>query len=90
MASHLSGPGHHLLRTTHGDLDVLGTIGHGTGFDDVIATAVVFDLDGVRVNVIDLRRLIESKEQAHRAKDLAVLPVLRATLEEAEQRTRRP
>lgn len=84
-ASHLLGPGHHLLRTDFGDLDVLGTIGRATTFDEVIKTAIAFDIAGVVVRTIDLRRLIASKEEVGRAKDLAVLPVLRATLDEVER-----
>jgi hypothetical protein len=38
------------------------------------------------VRVIDLRTLIELKEKAGRPKDLATLPVLRATLEESLRR----
>jgi hypothetical protein len=39
------------------------------------------------VNVIDLRTLIELKEKAGRPKDLAALPILRATLEESLRRS---
>jgi hypothetical protein len=85
---HLLGSGHHLLRTALGDLDVLGAIGRGTTYDDVIGDAVAFELESVTLHVIDLRRLIESKEQAGRAKDHAALPVLRATLAEIERGSR--
>jgi hypothetical protein len=43
--------------------------------------------DGLVVHVIDLPTLIELKEQAGRPKDLAVLPVLRATLAETLRRS---
>jgi predicted nucleotidyltransferase len=86
--SHLAGPGHMLLETNAGDLDVLGTIENSTEFDDLIDDTVEIDLEGIRVRVLELSRVIRAKEFAGRAKDLAVLPVLRATLEQI--RSRRP
>lgn len=41
--------------------------------------------DGFRVRVLSLEMVIRLKEEAGRPKDLGVLPVLRATLEELEQ-----
>src|ERR1035437_404500 len=35
-ASHLSSPGHHNLITNCGPLDVLGTIGRGLGYEDLL------------------------------------------------------
>jgi hypothetical protein len=84
--THLIGPGHQLLKTKHGDLDVLGTIMEKTTYDDLIGDTVLVDLDGVRVRVLELSRLIESKEFAGRPKDLAVLPTLRATLDEIRRK----
>jgi hypothetical protein len=43
--------------------------------------------DGLTVRVVDLPTLIELKEKAGRPKDLAVLPVLRATLAEIQRRS---
>ena len=77
-----------LLETNAGDLDVLGTIENSTEFDDLIDDTVEIDLEGIRVRVLELSRVIRAKEFAGRAKDLAVLPVLRATLEQI--RSRRP
>lgn len=75
------GPGHQLLVTTHGDLDCLGTVGEGQTYEDLVDRAPLMDVgDGMSVRVIDLPKLIELKEQAARPKDVAVLPVLRATL----------
>ncbi|OFW17920.1 MAG: hypothetical protein A3H97_22685 [Acidobacteria bacterium RIFCSPLOWO2_02_FULL_65_29] len=39
-----------------------------------------YDLDGVRVKVLPLERVIVSKRAAHRTKDSAQLPMLEATL----------
>jgi len=85
--SHLMSPGHQLLATTHGDLDCLGTVGDGQGYEDLLERAPELDLgDGMSVRVIDLPTLIELKEKAGRPKDLAALPVLRATLSETLRR----
>lgn len=86
--SHLVSSGHQLLATTYGDLDCLGTVGDAQSYEDLLAKAPEMDLgDGLRVHVIDLPTLIELKEQAGRPKDLAVLPVLRATLAETRRRS---
>jgi hypothetical protein len=45
-------------------------------------------LEGLVVRVLDLPTLIELKEKAGRPRDLAALPVLRATLAEALPRER--
>jgi hypothetical protein len=85
--SHLMSPGHQLLVTTHGDLDCLGTVGDGQSYEDLVDHAPELSLgEGLSVRVIDLRTLIALKEKAGRPKDLATLPVLRATLEESLRR----
>jgi hypothetical protein len=38
--SHLVGPGHQLLATTHGDLDCRGTIDENRGYDDLLPLSV--------------------------------------------------
>jgi predicted nucleotidyltransferase len=78
--------GHQLLRTRLGDLDVLGTIMEASGYDDLIADTVLVDLEGVRVRVLELSKVIEAKEFAGRPKDHAALPSLRATLSEIRRR----
>jgi hypothetical protein len=81
-------PGHQLLTTTHGDVDCLGAVGEGQGYEDLLSRAPELNLgEGLSVHVIDLPTLIELKEKAARPKDLAVLPVLRATLAEALRRS---
>lgn len=85
--SHLVGPGHQLLATTHGDLDCLGTIDEDRGYEDLFPLSVELALgEGRTVRVLTLQALIESKERAGRPKDLAALPVLRATLDELKRR----
>jgi hypothetical protein len=85
--SHLSSPGHQLLVTRYGDLDCLGTIDQGRGYEELMPHTVEMRLSGGEaIRVLSLPALIEAKERAGRAKDLAVLPVLRATLDEQGRR----
>ncbi|HBL31357.1 MAG TPA: hypothetical protein DD490_31405 [Acidobacteria bacterium] len=70
----------HLLLTDLGALDVLGVIGGGLTYQDLVHRTVVYELGELRVRVLELAAVIETKEQANRDKDRAVLPVLRQTL----------
>ena len=81
----LRGVGHILLRTKLGQLDVLGTIEEATRYEDVLEEVITLDLGEVHVQVLSLRRVIEAKTRAGRAKDVAMLPVLKATLREIER-----
>jgi len=83
--SHLNGPGHQLLRTKHGDLDVLGTIDDTVVYEDVLGHTIEVEILDFRVLALDLERVIQAKEFAGRPKDLATLPVLRATLAELKK-----
>lgn len=86
--SHLAGPGHSLLTTVLGDLDCLGTIDQGRGYEDLLGQTEEMTLGGeLTVRVLTLPALIEAKERAGRPKDAAALPVLRATLEETRRRS---
>jgi hypothetical protein len=81
--SHLSSPGHQLLMTTFGPLDLLGAIGKERGYGDLLDQTVELKIGaGLGVRVLDLATLIKVKEEAARDKDRAVLAVLRRTLEE--------
>jgi hypothetical protein len=82
----LMGPGHHLLSTRLGPLDVLGAVANGLVFEDLVADTVTLELADLRVPVLDLARLIAVKEATGRPKDLAVLPILKATLEEIRRK----
>jgi hypothetical protein len=70
----------HLLLTELGALDVLGVIGGGLTYQDLVSRTVLYELGELRVRVLELGAVIETKEQANRDKDRAVLPVLRQTL----------
>jgi hypothetical protein len=86
--SHLASPGHHLLSTIYGSLDCLGTVGDAESYEDLLPNAPEMELgEGLTVRVVDLPTLIRLKEHAGRPKDLAVLPVLRATLAETQRRS---
>ena len=69
--------------TGAGPLDLLGIIGHGRGYEDLLGETSEIDVgEGLRVRVLDLASLIKIKEETAREKDKAVLAVLRRTLEE--------
>jgi hypothetical protein len=81
--SHLLGPGHLNLQTRYGWLDVLGTIGNGLGYVDLLPRSAELDIgEGLRVRVLDLETLIAIKEDLGSEKDRAMLPILRRTLAE--------
>ena len=85
-SSHLTGPGHHNLITNCGPLDVLGAIGSGLSYHDLLPDTIEVEIDGgVRVRVLGLAKIIELKEQLGGAKDLAALPTLRQTLKEQQR-----
>lgn len=80
--SALAGGGHHLLVTSCGPLDVLGEIGNGLRYEDLLPETVERTLGAHRIRVLDLAAVIRTKEQVGRDKDRAVLAILRRTLQE--------
>ena len=81
--SHLSGSGHINLRTTNGLVDLLCTIGKNLSYEDLLPHSDELDLGkGFTVRVLRLEKLIELKEDLNGDKDRAVLPTLRATLDQ--------
>jgi hypothetical protein len=87
--SHLASPGHQLLSTKFGPLDVLGTIGKSRSWEDLYPHTRNMEMDpGVVVRVLDLETLIAVKEELGFPKDAAVLPVLRQALKERSERRR--
>jgi hypothetical protein len=56
-------------------------------FDQEFKNAPEYDVDGVRVRVLPLDRVIISKRAAKRAKDLAQIPMLEAALAARRART---
>lgn len=85
--SHLAAGGHNLLITRFGPLDLLGNIGNGRSYPDLVSHTSAMDLgDGLTVPVLELETLIAVKEEVGGEKDRAMLPVLRRTLEELRRR----
>jgi hypothetical protein len=79
----LACPGHNLLTTRAGWLDLLGTVSRNLGYEELLPDTVEVAIDlHLRVRLLDLAKLIEIKEETGRDKDKAVLPILRRTLEE--------
>jgi hypothetical protein len=85
--SHLSSPGHQLLMTKGGPLDLLGEIPKGRGYKELLQYTVTLQIsEDLEVRLLDLETLIETKEEAAREKDKAVLAILRRTLEEKKRK----
>jgi hypothetical protein len=84
------GTGHLNLETAFGPLDVLCELALGEGYEQIVADTDEVSLAGSSVRVLGLRRLIAVKTAAGRQKDLQVLPVLIATLEERGRRDELP
>jgi predicted nucleotidyltransferase len=79
-------PGHHLLKTDFGFLDVLGTVGDKQSYEDLIDRTEELSVSGHNINALNLEALIETKEQAGRDKDKLALPLLRAALSKTKER----
>ena len=80
--SALLSAGHQNLMTKYGPLDVLGAIGEGLGYEELLPRSIEMQIGpdfGVRV--LDLETLIEIKEKLGGEKDRAMLPILRRALE---------
>lgn len=80
--SHLSSPGHQLLMTKYGPLDLLGTIGKGHNYEDLLKHTEKIQVDNYSLCILSLEKLIKIKEELARDRDKTMLPILRRTLEE--------
>ena len=81
--SHLVGGGQLNLATDFGPIDVLGSIGHGLRYEDLLSRSTEMEIDeATLVRVLELLAIIEVKEQLNSEKDRASLPILRRTLAE--------
>ena len=74
------------LTTRFGDFDIAFEPAGTGGYQDLVARAVDFDIDGVTVRVAALSDIIRSKEAANRPKDHATLPILYALQDEIAER----
>ena len=73
-----------MLRVGTLDLDVLGSVDPGLGYDDLIVSTDTLEVCGHEIRVLSLERLIELKRGMTRPKDKLMLIHLEATLEERE------
>ncbi len=78
------------LQVGDDQLDLLGEVSPLGGYDQIVGRAHDLPMSGVLVKVLSLADLIKIKEFVGRPKDLAVVPVLKATLELQQQRERPP
>ena len=81
----LAAGGHLLLITDSGPFDVLGVIGGGKRYEDVVGSARQMSVGDLSIKVLSLAALIEDKKAIGRDKDLAVVKLLEAVL--ARQRS---
>jgi hypothetical protein len=71
------------LLTNAGPLDLLGAVGQGIGYSELLSHTTTLHLGtDLEVRVLSLEKLIELKEAIGRDKDTAVLSILKRTLEE--------
>jgi predicted nucleotidyltransferase len=85
--SHLASAGHQLLMTEAGPLDLLGTIGKGHAYGDLVPQTTELDVGkGLKTRVLNLAALIRIKAETAQEKDLAQLAILRRTLEEKSKK----
>ena len=73
--------------TKDGPLDLLGELANGRDYDELLENTVSLVLsEGLTVRLLKLETLIETKEEAARDKDIAILAILRRTLEEQRKK----
>lgn len=72
------------LTTSSGNLDLLGEITGGGGFDDLLPHCAVVHLFGIDCSCLGLRRLIEVKRAAGRPKDYDAIAELEAMRDESK------
>jgi hypothetical protein len=89
QASHLLGTGSQLLRADTLDLDVIGSVDPGLGYDDLIGSTDLMTVFDCNVHVVKLEKLVELKRALTRPKDKLMLLHLEATLEERKRQSRR-
>jgi hypothetical protein len=70
------------LRTTLGDLALLGEITGGGSYDELFPFTEEMDALGIRCRFVTLERLIQLKRAAGRPRDLDAIAELQALLEE--------
>jgi hypothetical protein len=84
-ASRLASMRVHLLNTNCGRVDVLRTVGKDLAYSDLVERSRVLEVAELRVRVLDLETIIETKEHADRPKDRYQLLFLRQLLAEIKR-----
>jgi len=80
--AHLSTTGHQLLITNLGPLDLLGSIGKGHDYQELLKDTVVLEIEGFRFRMLELDALIRIKKETITDKDKLTILILERTLEE--------
>jgi len=81
-ASRLAALKVHFLKTRCGRVNVLRTVGKDLAFHDLVGKTRVLEVEELRMRVLDLETIIETKEHADRPKDRYQLLSLRQLLAE--------
>jgi hypothetical protein len=76
----LAAGGHFLLMTDSGPFDVLGYIGSGRRYEDVVGTARRMLIGDTSIKVLSIESLIADKKALGRDKDIATIRLLEAVL----------
>jgi hypothetical protein len=74
------------LRTARGDLDLLGEVVGGGGYEALLRHSRELEMFGLRCRCLELDKLIEVKRAAGRPKDLEAVAELEAIREERRKR----
>ena len=70
------------LSTSLGDIDLLGEITGGGGYEELMPHSIILDPFGIRCYCLSLEHLIRVKRAAGRPRDLEAIAELEAILEE--------
>jgi hypothetical protein len=81
----LLGPGHSLMMTDLGPLDLLGTIEDGLDYQSLDPESLELEIGQQRVKVLRLERIVALKRSSIHPKDRRALPILEATLARIDQ-----
>src|SRR5687767_1627713 len=73
------------LKTTMGDVDILGYITGGGEYQELIAHTITIDVEGVSCLCLDLETLIQVKKAAARKKDREAIEELQALKQERDR-----
>jgi len=87
-AESLASPGHHLLTTRLGPLDLLGTIEKGLDYAGLIGHSEEIRFEGRVLRILSLEHLIEIKKDSVFEKDRMKLLILKQTLNEKSKNTK--